>query len=438
LGKEESSSFLKKRTKKLLSWGVYGRYTAYAKSQKFFASFFQKRRPSFMLTRARIRAYLSIWLILQCGIAVSMAMSFQRASAAQGGKPVAADFMTFWSAARMAVLHGPASAYDDAARAVLQHSAGALGGDPGGHYAYWYPPTFLLLTLPLGLVGYVPALCAFLAAGYALLIATLRRIAGDPLVTIALIASPAMLLNTIIGQNGSLTASCFAGAMLLLERAPVAAGACLGFLVCKPHLAVLIPLALAAAGRWRAFFACGGMALLLCAASLLWLGPQVWWLFMAHSAEARAALEYFPEDWAKIQSMFSAARLLGASVTLAYGLHALVAVGAAYLLWRVARKRPGAEAEMAVLTVSALLATPYMFDYDLVCLLVPMAWLCRAGIAGGWRSWEKIVLLLVYVLPLVARFSAGRFGVPLIPVPLVALLLVCARRALDKEEMVLF
>jgi hypothetical protein len=47
-------------------------------------------------------------------------------------------------------------------------------------------------------------------------------------------------------------------------------------------------------------------------------------------------------------------------------------------------------------------------------------------------------LLLVYVVPLVARFSAGRFGVPLIPVPLVALLLVCARRALDKEETVLF
>jgi hypothetical protein len=51
MGKEECS-FLKKRTKKLLIPGVRGRASIHAKDQKFFASFFQKRRP-FLLLGAR-------------------------------------------------------------------------------------------------------------------------------------------------------------------------------------------------------------------------------------------------------------------------------------------------------------------------------------------------------------------------------------------------
>jgi hypothetical protein len=45
--KEGSGSFLKKRTKKLLIIGPSFSGHAAAHVQKFFASFFQKRRPSF-------------------------------------------------------------------------------------------------------------------------------------------------------------------------------------------------------------------------------------------------------------------------------------------------------------------------------------------------------------------------------------------------------
>jgi hypothetical protein len=382
------------------------------------------------LTGQRARAYLSLWLVLLLAVAVDMGFSFHAASLAEGGKPVASDFMTFWSASRMAVLHGPAAAYDDAGRVALQRASGAFGGEPGGHYAYWYPPPFLLVSLPLGAFGYVTALCGFLAVGMAVFLACIRRVLRSRHGVIALVASPAMLLNTMIGQNGAVTASCFAGAMLFLESAPGLAGVCLGLLVCKPHLALVIPLGLAAARRWTALLACGSTAAVLCAASYVLLGAQVWRAFLAHSAEARIVLETYQPDWAKIQSVFSAVRLLGGPVALAYGLHAVCAAGAAWVLWRVARARPGAGAEIATLTVCALIATPYMFDYDLTCLLVPMAWIGAAALAGGWRPWEKTVLLLIYALPLAARVVAGRFAVPLIPLPLLALLLLCARRAL--------
>jgi hypothetical protein len=389
-------------------------------------------RDAEWLSAERARGYFVIWLTLQAGIAIYMAFSFHAASVAESGRPVASDFMTFWSAARMVVLHGPLAAYDDTGRALLQRAAGAMGTEPGAHYAYWYPPPFLLLSLPLGLVGYVAALSGFLAAGYAALIVCLRRLLPSAIGVAALIASPVMLLNTIIGQNGALTASCFAGAALLLDAAPVWAGACLGLLVCKPHLAILVPLALAAAGRWRAFVSCGATALALCAASLLCFGAGAWRLFLSHSGEARTVLENYPVDWAKIQSVFSAARLLGGSIATAYSVHAVCALAAAMVVWQVARARPGAAIEMAVLTVGALIVTPYMFDYDLVCLLVPMACVSALALHGRWLAWEKAVLLLVYVLPLAARMVATNFGWPLMPVPMFLLLFICARRGLRR------
>jgi alpha-1,2-mannosyltransferase len=391
-------------------------------------------RDAKWLSGQRARGYLALWIIMQAAVAIYMAIAFHHASMAEGGKPVASDFMTFWSAARMAVLAGPDSAYDDPRRIALQLASGAFGGEPGGHYAYVYPPVFLLLSLPLGLVGYVPALCGFLASGYALLLACLRRILPQGYGVLALMLSPVMLLNTIIGQNGAITASCFGGAMLLLERAPIGAGICLGLLVCKPHLAVLVPLALASSRRWRAFLACGATAGLLCAASWAFMGGTVWHLFLVHSAEARAALETYPPNRAKIQSVFSAARLLHFSVSTGYVMQGLCALIVAFVLWRVTRARPGPGPELAVLTVSALVVTPYMFDYDLTCLLVPMAWLGAQALRDGWRSWEKLTLLVVYAIPIGARFVTVTFGLPLVPLALVAMLALCVRRALAYPE----
>jgi hypothetical protein len=379
------------------------------------------------MTPDRARAYLFIWLGLAALVAAFMAHAFYAQSQAHGGKPVASDFMTFWSAARLAVQAGPEAAYDDAQSIVLQHAV-AVAGDGGEHYSFVYPPPYLMLILPLGLGGFVPMLCVFLAAGCALLLACLRRILRVALGVAALMVSPAMLMNTIIGQNGAFTASCFGGAMLLLERAPIRAGVCLGLLVCKPHLAILVPVGLAAAGRWRALVACGTTAAALCALSWVVLGGAAWRQFFTHSAIARTVLENYPPDWAKIQTVFSAVRLLHGSVPLAYSLHACAALAALLLLAGVARRRPGAGLEVAALVPAALIATPYLFDYDLTCLLVPMAYFGAAALRDGWRDFEKPMLLALYVLPMAARALAQNATLPLVPPALFALLLLCRGR----------
>ena len=391
-------------------------------------------RDAPFLSAGRARVYGRLWLILQLGFAALMVGAFIRESVTVGGgKPVGTDFMTFWSAARMAVGGDPASAYDDTARAALQRAAAWMGSEPGAHFAYWYPPTFLLVTLPLGLLGYVPAMIAFLCAGYAVLGGCLKRIVPVRAVWVPLLLSPAMLLNTLIGQNGAFTASCFGGAMVLLDRRPMLGGACLGLLVCKPHLAVAAPLALAAARRWRALAGWAATAFGLCALSWLLLGTASWLLFLRHASEARTVLEHLSDDWPKIQSVYTAVRLLHGGTVLGYVLHATAALVSLAVLLSVARRRPGAAPEMATLVVVSLLCTPYMFDYDLTCLLVPMAFIAAAALRGGWLGWEKTLLLGLYGMPLVARLVAMHAGVPLVPPALACLLALCARRALARN-----
>ena len=50
------------------------------------------------------------------------------------------------------------------------------------------------------------------------------------------------------------------GGLLLLDRRPVLAGILFGALCYKPHFGMLIPVALAASGRWRAFGAAAASA----------------------------------------------------------------------------------------------------------------------------------------------------------------------------------
>jgi alpha-1,2-mannosyltransferase len=386
-------------------------------------------RSAQWLTPDRAQSYLRVYLALQLVLMGFVAWAFRHESlTAGGGRPIGTDFMAFWSAAHMAVTGQPARAYDDAAVAAWEHAHAWISADPLMRFPFLYPPTFLLLLCPLGFLAYVPAIVAFLATGYALIIACLRRIITPVWGWAPLVLSPVMLMNTMINQNGAFTASCFGGAMLFLDRRPALGGMCLGMLVCKPHLAVVTPLALLAARRWRALFACGTTAIAMCAASWLAFGTQTWVEFLHHAGAAKAVLENYPEEWPKMQSVFGAVRVLHGSEALGYGLQAAAAAWSVFMVLRCALHRPSGSALVAGGAVASLLCTPYMFDYDLTCLVVPMAFLGAAALRDGWRPWEKIVLLAAFAWPLAARTLATPHGVPLVPPLLACLLILCLRR----------
>src|SRR5262249_52751982 len=58
-------------------------------------------------------------------------------------------------------------------------------------------------------------------------------------------------INFMIGQTGFLFCGIFVLGLSLLESAPFVAGAILGFMILKPQLALLLPVAMLAGREWR-------------------------------------------------------------------------------------------------------------------------------------------------------------------------------------------
>ncbi|GJD96876.1 glycosyltransferase family 87 protein [Methylobacterium iners] len=375
---------------------------------------------------ARARAWCRILVVVSV-LAVLGWIGLSRNGIDPLGRPLGTDFASFWTASHLALSGYPAAAYDAVAHAASQNAL--FPQERLGYYAFFYPPVFLLLCLPLALLPYLWALTLWLLAGLTLWLSCLGRILPQRWALLPIIGFPAVLINAGHGQNAFLTAACLGWGMLLIQRHPFMAGLCMGVLVFKPHLLLAAPILLLSAQRWRVVLGAITSAVALTLVSWALLGGEAWKAFLSIAPLARETMEQgLVEPW-KMPSVFAAARVLGTGLGAAYLMQALVALATYVLLWRVASRRPGGMAEGAVLAAATPLCSPFLLDYDLLCLSLPLAWVAAEAQRTGWLRWEKMVLLTAYVLPLVAR-SLAEQGLPPAPLVIVALLLKTARRAL--------
>ncbi|HTG38349.1 glycosyltransferase family 87 protein [Sphingomonas sp.] len=343
-------------------------------------------------------------------------------------KPIGTDFVSFWTAARAALMVDPATAYNPVAHAALQIESFGPGA---GYFAFFYPPPFLLLCLPLGLLGYGAALAAWLGLTGAAYVAVAARALQWPPGRAAMLALafPAVLINIGHGQNGFLFAALMGGGLLLLDRRPILAGCILGALVMKPHLALLLPLAFALRGAWRVLIAMGLSACAICLVSLWLLGPDAWRGFLDGAPLARVTLETGLVSPAKMVSLFAAGRVVGLSVPASYLIHAIGAAIAGVLIWRAARKRMPAADQNALLVAGTLAISPFLLDYDLTLLAWPLAWMAVRGRSTGFVAHERLAMLAIFVAPLILRPLASATALPFAPAMTFGLLALCWRRA---------
>ncbi|MGQ0741471.1 MAG: glycosyltransferase family 87 protein [Alphaproteobacteria bacterium] len=348
-------------------------------------------------------------------IAAIFYLAFSEGLIDSNGKPVGTDFVNVYAAGDMALAEDAAGAYDWA-----KHSESERALFPGRSIPYFgwhYPPLFFLIAAPLAFLPYALALgfyqVATLAA-YAALMWRMLRPNRDALL-IAL-AFPAVFVCLFHGQNGFLTAALLGGGLLLLDRRPWLAGALLGALAYKPQfvaLPLLIPLVTL---RWRVVVSATATIATFSVVTLVLFGPEVWSAFFASETLTRTiVLEQGSAGWHKIQSVFAGVRLLGGSIALAYAVQfavALASIAATVWVWR--SKTPY-YVQCAVLCLAIPLVTPYLLDYDLVFLALPIAWLALEGRVSGFCPWEKSVLFLLWLMPLVARGVADLLHVPIGP-----------------------
>lgn len=345
------------------------------------------------------------------------------------GLPIGRDFTVFWTVAVLAAEVDALALFDPAALQALW--AERFASWDMQWYSWAHPPQMLFVIWPLASLDYLWALAAWSLAGLAAYALAVRKA--------ALLAAPATFINLFMGQTGLLVGALFFGALRLAERRPVLAGALCGLIAIKPHLGLMIPVALLAARAWRtalgATLAVGALAL----ASGLAFGWEAWRLWLVQAMTHQASLLQELLGGAVTVSAFTNAKLLGMPTWAAWLMQAPITLAAALATWwAFSRWRRGlapAAWAVAVLLLSTCLATPYLFVYDLA-LLSPVT----LHALGQWRRgpWarngmrltdlgELLVWLAVWLLPLLAIVLNPR-GLPIASAVLLAALGLCIWR----------
>jgi hypothetical protein len=371
----------------------------------------------------RVRGYL--WLFAALNLATLLFLVLTSHDGIdRNGFLLGSDFLSFWTAGRM--LHSGGHVYDVAAHIELQRGYFAAAN---GYTAFFYPPPFLFVCYPLGPLPYFPALAAWLAATGAGLLAVVRLWLRDARIVQSLLllaaAFPPVLITITHGQTSFLVAALLALGAFWVRRRPVVAGICFGLATIKPQFGLLIPLVLLATGEWRTIVAAAATAAVLFGFATLAFGAGVWAEWIAVTGAAQDAMNRGAVGFGKMQSVFAASRLLGASTGVAYALQTVVALAVAGALALAGWRRGYTSALASAMLVGALLATPFVLDYDMVLLAFPLIWLT----GQEFRPWEKIVALGAFVAAAFARPLAVNLALPIMPLVLTALFVVLIRRA---------
>ena len=317
------------------------------------------------------------------------------------GLPFGMDFASFWAASRLVWAGVPADVY-----VQTVHKLAETVVIPAGKYeAFFYPPPYLLLCVPLAALPFFGSLAGFMAATGAAYAGALRQAAASPAISawaavVAALAYPAVMLNLIAGQNGMLTAAVMGVGLTLMDRRPRTAGLIQGLMVIKPHLALAVPLALVLSGRWTVLAFAAASSCVLMALSTVAFGGGIWAGFFRIADTSRHVLEGGLVPFSRFQSAFAVARMLTVGIAASYALQAVSAVLAVAALVRARRRSVPPAVERSLIVLANLLVTPFVLDYDYVVLAFPLVWLLTAWSKRGFPPWGKLMLLTQYLLPL--------------------------------------
>jgi hypothetical protein len=337
-----------------------------------------------------------------------------------GHPPEFGDFLALWSYGKIIAGHPARDLYDTG---VLHGLQVALGMLDSAHNPFPYPPTAILIFTPLGLLPYQACYVVWTVGTLALfvwaVVATCSRLA---VCVIGVIVAPVTVSCIDSGQSGLLAAALLIAGVRLAGSRPVLSGMLIGLLAYKPQMAMLVPIAFAAAGYWRAFAAACVTVIVLAAVATVAYGPEVWsdWLAMlpAYSDvfdRDPVGMKFKPTIMANLQ-------LVGVSLPIAKAVQGMVAIAVAAVVWLCFRRNAGRLAAAALLA-GTVLASPHAYIYDLPIIAAAMAlfiqW--RMVVNPVFNLTEVAILILGFTFPLLMMTATDRFDPPVSAVPLLLL-----------------
>ncbi|MEX3983352.1 glycosyltransferase family 87 protein [Paraburkholderia sp. EG287A] len=335
-----------------------------------------KQQP--WLSRDRIRLYSAALFILQAALIGIWAVCYWGLH--KEGVPLpGSDFRVFWCASEVSLRHGAAAAFDN--QRLLACEASLQAGTPlADMFGPWiYPPTFQLLVYPLASLPYAASYALFLGIGVAgCLLACMPLMRQNTLPWATVVAFPGIWVTMVYGQNSLLTLALAAGALGILETAPILAGICAGMLVIKPQLGILFPLFFLCGRHYRACAATILTATVLSAASAALFGWSLWIKFFQAAAwfQDVALVQGEGHLWRAMPTVFAFLRAAGVGAGAAYSIHIAIALAAVLATSMAWARRMNRELLAAAAIVTTLMIQPYLVYYDLAWLLLPIVCIC--------------------------------------------------------------
>lgn len=327
----------------------------------------------------------------------------------QTGRPQLTDHLSLWAAGKLAAQGRPADAYDWQAHA--DRMGEAMQRNPQSPLQFSYPPSFLLALQPLSHLPFAPSLIVFGLVTLIPFAFIAARIVGRPEAALWMLATVPPFWNFLVGQTGALAATLFAAGLLVLSARPILAGVLFGCLTFKPHLGLLVPIALLAARRFETIAAAAVTTAAMALVSVAAYGIEPWLAFADLLSRFSAfALADTNATAYKFQSLFGMLRTLGIPTSAALAAQAVLALALAALTWRLWRVPGSHDLKSGVLLASAVLVSPYAYHYDLTVLTLAQAFLLRhilAATAIDTRRDEipqQVLLMILAVNALVMLF----------------------------------
>lgn len=340
------------------------------------------------------RLSLAFWVASLLALLAVVATADDLAASARG--IIGGDFLALYTAGEF-FLRGEALAAYDQARfdaALRTHASLEEFG-----LMWQYPPVAFFFTGALALLPYKLAYVGFMAISFGALYGALRHVGVAGRTLRLIVFSPVTLLVFVSGQVSFVTGALIALAAFAPDRRWLIAGVAAGLLTFKPQLGVLIPIAYAAIGAWRAVAVAAVVGALLHAPAFAAFGLEGWRTFLVavnrlYADVAGAGVATPPLN---MTSLFGQLRALGVDSGVSIFAHqvaVLAIVGALIVVWR---SKADDLAKAACLGAGAALASPYAYAYEMTALLLAAAHLGRFAFAGARLSPVGVALAVGWV-----------------------------------------